>query len=242
MLRNPQNRALIGAWLFIAGAALGLWLFGVSTWAQFEASLFDADMTGNSELSLSCPRFISQEETGYARVTLHNPTEKDHNRFIRTHISAGYVTLMHEDARLEAIPAGESLVLSWPFGAEEAVYGGKMVFIRSFVVGRAPLPSAGAVCGVYVVRTPFGLSGTAFMWLSIALSLVSMAGGLWLWRHAHPTDTPRVRNLQRGMVALGATITIGLALMVIGEWFFAGIALLIATLLALALLTPIVLG
>ncbi len=242
MSPTSSKQAALGALLFIFGAVLGLWLFGMSTWAQFEASLFDADMTGNSELALTCPRFISRQETGYARITLYNPTEKDHTRFVRTHISAGYVTLMHEDARLEPIPAGDSRTLEWPFTAEEAVYGGKMVFVRSFVVGRAPLPSAGGVCGVYVVAAPFGLSGTAFMWLAIVLSLGSMGGGLWLWRQAHPLATPRVHNLQRGMTALALVIAAGLALMVLGEWFFAGVALLIAALLGLALLTPLVLG
>ncbi len=239
---KPNWNARSGAIIFMLGAILGAWLFGVSTWAQFEASLFDADMVGASTLPQVCPRFISRDETGQVHITLHNPTEKDHARFLRTHITAGYVTLMHEDARLEEVPAGESLTLSWPVTTKNAVYGGRMIFFRSFVVGRAPLPSAGNVCGIYVVNTPFGLSGTAFMWLAIGISLLGMGGGIWLWQRSQPRQTRHALNLQRGMKMLAAVIAAGLGLMVLGAWFFAGIALLLALLLALALLTPLFLG
>lgn len=238
---KPTFPARIGATLFLLGILLGAWLNGASTWAQFEASLFDADMVGNSELPMQCPRFIATDETGIVAVTLHNPTEKDHSRFIRTHISAGYVTLMHEDARLVDVAAGESLTLQWPFTAKDAVYNGRMVFVRSFVVGRAPLPSASNGCGVYVLQHTFGLSGMQFALLISLVSLLLMGSGFYLWKKGQAAENPRVINLQRGMWALAVSVVVGLGLMFAGEWFFAAIALLVTVLLAVSMLTPILL-
>ncbi len=235
------TRARLGSLIFILGALLGIWLLGASTWAQFEATLFDADLTGSSMLQMECPRFLMPQETGAAVITLTNPTDKDHSRFIRTHITAGMVTLMHEDARLEPVPAGGSIQVAWPVRAADAVYGGRMIFVRSFVVGRAPLPSASATCGIYVLRWPLPLRGETFMWVSIVLSLVLMRAGFLLWRKESPV-TPHWRNLFRGLAILGWAINIGLALMVLGAWFPAAIDLLGIALLSLALLRPIFQG
>ncbi len=182
---NTQNKSVhnLSIILYAIGFVAGLWLAGVTIWANMEASLFDAAMQSDETLdTLRCPALLSVTETGLVRATFHNGSERPLNFFVRANISNGYVTLMRQNnARLPLAP-GESQELTWAVDAADAAYG-RFVLVRVNVLRNPAYPTRDASCGIYLFPLPW-LTGGQAVALALAMSLLGMGGGLALrlWR------------------------------------------------------------
>jgi hypothetical protein len=159
---NTQNKSVrnLSIILYAIGFVAGLWLAGVTIWANMEASLFDAAMQSDETLdTLRCPALLSVTETGLVRATFHNGSERPLNFFVRANISNGYVTLMRQNnARLPLAP-GESQELTWAVEAADAAYG-RFVLVRVNVLRNPAYPTRDASCGIYLLPLPW-LTGRA---------------------------------------------------------------------------------
>jgi hypothetical protein len=217
--------------VFAAGVLLGLALVTGATWADLEASLFDSSMTADEALgTLRCPVLITRTESGTISATIKNPTERRKNRYVRAHISQGYLTVMREENTKFEVESGAKRELEWGVNPEDAVYG-RMILARIHVFGSYPLPAMHQSCGILVLDVP-GLSGRAFVALVVVVSCLLMAIGLGLWSVAERPMLRRARNASAAMVAMAVIVVLGLLTIAVG-WWEAGVLSLVVVVLLL---------
>ena len=90
----------VGTIIFSIGIALAFGLLAALVWGDLEASLFSTALDAEKSLrTLSCPVFISKNETSQIKATFKNPLDKDWSRFTRVYISDGFITLKREKVR-----------------------------------------------------------------------------------------------------------------------------------------------
>jgi hypothetical protein len=217
--------------VFAAGTLLGFIVVTGATWADLEASLFDSSMTADEALgSLRCPVLITERESGTISATIKNPTERLKTRYVRAHISQGYLTVMREEDTKFEVESGAKRKLEWSVGPEDAVYGW-MILARIHVFGSYPLPAQHQSCGILVLDVP-GLSGTATVVIAAAASLLLMALGLGLWLLVGRPVVGRERNAAAAMAAMAVILCLGLLTLLVG-WWEAGVLSLVVIILLL---------
>lgn len=230
----------LGVLLFAMGLLLGMALFGAAIWADFEAVLFNPGLSYDAPLrSLRCPPMITTSETGTVTASLTNPLDRPTERYVRAHITDGYVTLMREVNRSVPLEPGETERLEWSVTADDAAFD-RFVLVKIIVRGRYPLPSRQGTCGILVVGVPF-LSGDQVFGLVFAASLISMAAGYGLWRRASRLVGRQRQQVARAMVALAGSIALGAVAGWMG-WLLPGIILFVFTILGIGVIIGYVLN
>lgn len=227
-LRERLARPL-GILLFSAGLLLGMALFGTLVWADFEAVLFNPGRRYDAPLrSLRCPVMITRSETGTVTASLTNPLDRSIDRYVRAHITDGYVTLMREVDQSVSIASGERERLAWEVTADDAAFE-RFILVRIVVRGRYPLPSRQGTCGIFVVDVPY-LTGEQVFGLVFTASLISMGMGFGLWYRA--SEPLRARGLQaaRAMGMLASSVALGTIVGWLGWWLPGAIVFLITVL------------
>jgi hypothetical protein len=228
---NSKNKLILtlGVLIFSVGALLGIALFGVVVWADFEASMFDLNMRGTAPLkTLTCPVMMTATEAGAVTATFANPLERPVEFMIRAHISDGYVTLMREINSELSVAPGETKPLEWPVAADDAAYG-CLILVRVRVGARYPLPSRHASCGIVVVGLPY-LTGNLIFALAFAASLLSMVVGAGLWVGANRPLKGLGLDVTRAMGALAGCVVAGTVVGLLG-WWVVGVIILVITVL-----------
>jgi hypothetical protein len=228
---NSKNRVIriLSVLLFSVGVLLGIALFGLTVWADFEASMFDVTMRGTASLkTLACPVLMTATETGTVRATFTNPFERPVEFRIRAHISDGYVTLMREINSNLSLAPGETKPLEWPVTPDDAAYG-RLILVRVRVGAKYPLPSRHASCGILVVGLPY-FTGNLVLGIAFATSLLSMVAGTGLWILANRPLRGLGRDATWAMGALAGCVVAGTVVGLLG-WWVVGVIILVITVL-----------
>jgi hypothetical protein len=228
---NSKNKLIhtLGVLIFSVGALLGIALFGVVVWADFEASMFDVSMRGTAPLkTLTCPVMMTATEAGTVRATFTNSLERPVEFTIRTHISDGYVTLMREINSKLSLAPGETKPLEWPVTPEDAAYG-RLILVRVRLAAKYPLPSRHGSCGILVVDVPC-FTGNLIFAFAFAASLLSMVAGAGLWVGANRPLKGLGLDVTRAMGALAGCVVAGTVVGLLG-WWVVGVIILVITVL-----------
>lgn len=221
----------LGILLFAVGLLLGMGLFGVVIWADLEAALFSPGLRQDAALrSLRCPVMITKWETGTVSASVTNPLDRPTERYVRAHISDGYVTLMREINTSVSLAPGETERLAWTVRADDAAFE-RLILVKVVVRGRYPLPSRDGTCGILVVDVPV-FSGNQVFGLSLVVSLLSMAAGFGLWYRSSQPLHGEGRQAIRAMGVLTGSIVAGTFVGWLGLWV-PGLILFVITVLGI---------
>ncbi len=238
MFKNPKRwHRTLGLYIFFAGVLLGMFFTAMLTWADFEASLFDAS-TDSSALkleSLRCPVLLNGEETGTVTASFKNAADWALRRTIDTHISHGFVILMREERTRIDLQPGEKRALQWTIAPEDAAWG-RFILVRLHVQRAAPLPPRSGSCGVLVLNIPFG-TGTQITIAVVIISLLLIALGAVLWLRGTEAQRKDLRAADYLALALGPMTLLALISSMLGGWFFSTILLVIAILIVVTIVT-----
>ena len=224
----------LGVVLFSLGLLLGMGLFGAVIWADFEAMLFNPALSQEAPLrSLRCPVMITTSETGTVTASLSNPLDRSTERYVRAHITDGYVTLMREVNQRVPLAPGEKQRLEWAVTADDAAFN-RFILVKVIVRGRYPLPGRQGTCGILMVDVPL-LNGRQIFSLTFAASVLSMAAGYGLWFGASRPLDQRRQQVARAMVALAGGVVLGTIVGWLG-WWLPGFILFLITVLGVGVI------
>ena len=211
-----------GIVLFAFGVLLGMALTAVTVWADLEASFFDAVLAsrgGETLKTLSCPVLMTSSETGVVRVALENSAEKPIELRLRAHITDGHVMLMREVNATVPLEPGEEETTEFYLTGDDVTFNW-LILVRVLQFRYYPLPSRQAACGVLVLDVPF-FTGGQLLALTIAVAVLSLAGGIALWVAGNwPLNRPTLATA-RTMGALTASLLVGFSVGVLGAWLIA---------------------
>ena len=211
-----------GIVLFAFGVLLGMALTAVTVWADLEASFFDADLAsrgGEALKTLRCPVLMTTSEMGVVRVDLENPVEKPIELRLRAHITDGYVTLLREVNANVPLEPGEEQTTEFYLTGDDVTFDW-LILVRVLQFRYYPLPSRQAACGVLVLDVPF-LTGGQLLALTIAVTVLGLAGGIALWVAGNwPLNRPTLAT-SRTMGALTVSLLVGFIVGALGSWLTA---------------------
>ncbi|MGQ9833205.1 MAG: hypothetical protein ACUVRJ_05330 [Candidatus Villigracilaceae bacterium] len=209
--------------IFTAGILIGILFVGGASWADYEASLFDADNGADGILwSVHCPVMIAPHETGTARAVIKNELNRQRIRRVQTHISAGFVTLMEEYLQTLELAPDEARSLEWEFSAQNAAWR-RFVLVRVTLFGNYPSPSRTGSCGVQVVNF-FGLPGKVVTLLACCLSWLLVFAGILLRKRSESLNhRPESYSL---MFAFAGLLLIGMISVLPGLWLLGALSTL----------------
>ena len=225
---------ILSAASFILGIFLGMMFYGMATWADFEASLFDTSIKSDDSLkSLRCPIVIGPSQEAVIAATIRNTLDRKNLISIRASFSDGYITLMRQDDQRLTLEPGEITKLEWPFTAKDAVWD-RVVMARVTQARSYPEPSKSGSCGILLINF-LGLNGnwTTAIWLGITFLL--LISGLVIWSQINQPLKGRPADAFKAMLALSLVVSTGILIMFVGVWMLALLVLLINFLLVLSM-------
>ncbi|MBL7184236.1 MAG: hypothetical protein ISS50_07280 [Anaerolineae bacterium] len=229
---NSKNKTIriLGVLIFSAGVLLGMALFGIVVWGDFEAAMFDPSIKRDAPLAtLRCPVMMTKTETGTVSATFTNPLERPIELYTRAHITEGYVTLMREIITTLPLDPGETKPLQWTVTPDDAAFG-RLILVKITVNRKYPLPSRQGTCGILVVDLPY-FTGNQIFAFTLAASLLSMVAGAGLWVVANrPLRGPGL-DVTRAMGVLAGSVLTGTIVGLRGSWMFGGLIFVFTVLL-----------
>lgn len=238
MFKNPKRwHSTLGLYVFFVGILLGMLFTMMITWADFEASLFDAS-TDSSALkleSLKCPVLLNGDETGTVKASFANPADWALRRTIDTHISHGFVIMMREERTRIDLQPGEKRTLQWTISPEDAAWG-RFILVRLHVQRAGALPPRSGSCGVLVVDLPFG-NGAQITAMIIGMSVLLMAIGAILWIRGTEAQNKDLRSVDYIALTLAPVIMTALVTSMLGVWLISAILLILAVLAIVTIVT-----
>ncbi|MBI3158648.1 MAG: hypothetical protein HYZ26_03485 [Chloroflexi bacterium] len=228
------HRSNLGLALYLLGLAIATYLTAGSVWADLEAVQFDPAIRAQALLEgMRCPILLTEADQEAITLSLPNLQDKPNERPIRVRITEGTVILVHEFTERILLEPNETKLLTYPIAASDAAWG-RFVLARIYAFADYPLPAMAATCGVWVFHTGL-VTGQALLIGLIAISLLSMAGGGWLWARSGRLNHEE-KNFSLGMGALTLVVYAALAAGLAGNWLVGGALLIVSVLLALTLL------
>ena len=228
-LKNKTIR-ILGVLIFSTGVLLGMALFGIIVWGDFEATMFDPSIKQDAPLTtLRCPVMMTKTETNAVTATFTNPLERPIELYTRAHITEGYVTLMREINTTLSLDPGETKPLQWTVTSDDAAFG-RLILVKVTVNRKYPLPSRQGTCGILVVGLPY-FTGTQIFAFTFAVSLLSMAGGAGLWVVANRPLKGLGLDVISAMGVLAGSILAGTIVGLRGSWMFGGLIFVFTVLL-----------
>jgi hypothetical protein len=225
-----KNKVLrtLGTIFFIAGILVGMVMFILMNWANFEAYFyFGTTAPADKSLpTLRCPLLMTTAYADEISIRLTNDTKLDLSPQIRTEISSS--DLARVETANYPLPAGETTKLSWGVNANDMVFG-HLILARVFVFSAYTLPSRSSTCGTVIINLPF-FSGIDIFILALAFIVVCMAAGWGLWLAGSRPFQKNEVVAARAMVFFTIAVVIGLIAGIIGLWV-AGVVCMVACLL-----------
>ena len=234
MTTKNKNFRRLGVVLFAIGVLLGMALIGVTIWTDLEASFFDSMMASRGDeplKTLRCPVLMTTSETGRISATFENTADKPIELRLRAHVTDGFVTLMREVNTTLPLEPGEKKTAEFQLTANDRAYRW-LILARVLQARHHPFPARQAACGVLVLDLPF-LTGNQLFALTIAVTVLCLAGGIALWSVA---DWPLNRSAlatARTMGILVVCLLIGFLVAISGAWLIASLLFAINLLLIL---------
>ncbi len=228
---SAQVKRRLGLGMFAGGVLLALLIAGLSTWANTEAVYYGfPHMTMNRLTTLSCPHFIAWDEESEVQVRLTNTNSYPATVGIKSWVSVPLAWEIHTDHR--KLQPGETWLWVRPIGSEENRVLRHFVFVTAYAFGGYPMPQRQSTCGIYVLPLR-GVRGDTVMWLALALTVVLLFGGWWLWRRSGGEEaTPTLPRWTVHFFLVLAPLTVATALWL--TWALA-IALLVVSVLAIVI-------
>ncbi len=216
--RDQAGRGRIaGVALFTAGTILGMFLIGISVYADFEATLFGTIVPNETIRPIRCPVFISDTETGWVLASIRNKNENPSDIRVNAHISKGHLILMREFDDTILLEPGQSQKFSWEIYPEDAAYG-HLILVRVVVMNpRSSITHRGS-CGVVVLNLPGQMKGSNLFWLLFVSALIFMISGSALWWNYGRSYTGRRLEATRSILGLGILVLVGLTSAAAGVW------------------------
>jgi len=225
-----KNMRILGVLVFSVGVLIGMALFGIVVWEDFEAAMFDPSIKRDATLTtLRCPVMMTKTETGKVTATFTNSLERPIELYTRAHITEGYVTLMREVNTKLPLDPGETKPLQWTVTSDDAAFG-RLILVKVTVNRKYPLPSRQGTCGILVVGLPY-FTGTQIFAFAFAASLLSMAGGAGLWVVANRPLKDLGLDVIVAMGALAGSVLAGTIVGLRGSWMFGGLIFVFTVLL-----------
>jgi hypothetical protein len=218
----------LGLALFVVGALAAIFCAGIAAWGDMEASLFDSALAPEAPLNIQCPILITTAETATVSTVVDNYTDRPVQTAVRAHFSQGHVTLIREVSAQLSLAPGEQQQLEWTVGPEDAAFG-RVILVRIHVLRSGALPYRAGACGIVVVGLPF-LTGGLFWGLLVAVSLLSMGGGIALWVLVQRPLLGQGLAVTRMMGVLAGILVIAIFVGFLGLWLI-GLLLLLFTVL-----------
>ena len=228
-LKNKTIR-ILGVLIFSVGVLLGMALFGIVVWGDFEATMFDPSIKQDAPLTtLRCPVMMTKTEAGTVTATFTNPLERPIELYTRAHITEGYVTLMREINTTLPLNPGETKPVHWTVASDDAAFG-RLILVKVTVNRKYPLPSRQGTCGILVVGLPY-FTGTQVFAFAFAASLLIMAGGASLWVVANRPLKDLGLDVISAMGVLAGSVLAGTIVGLRGSWMFGGLIFVFTVLL-----------
>jgi len=220
--------------VILVGNLFGLILTAGMVWGDLEGSLFSFGVEGEKNLKgLHCPVLITPRETGQINIKLRNPGDEEISRYIRAKVSQRYVTLTRSENKTMYIEPGKSATATWNIYPEDAAYD-RIILFRAYVHRSYPYPSMDGNCGVLLVNIPW-MTGKQFVVFSTSLTLLIIAGGVYLMRRDWNQLGLEKQKTGYGLFFLSAIIILNLTLSFQGLWL-AGLLLLVFIILLLMIM------
>ena len=227
--------------VYAAGALLGMMIFGLASWGDLEASLFDSAITQDGRIRVSCPIVIAENETGTIRMTIKNPSDKPIMNRVKFRATDGFVTLIQEAKERYALEVGEEKELEWVVAADDAAFGGWLILAKVRAIPSYPLVDRQGSCGILVFNL-FNLTGNQTLILASTVSVLCLGTGLLLWWGTNKPLQGRKHSAFRAMLALAGLILIGFTVSVLGYWVVGGILFVIGILVVGAIIAFFISG
>jgi hypothetical protein len=204
--------------LLLVGVLLGMALAGVAIWGDLEANRFDENLSHFRDASLKtlrCPVLLTKGESGTVTATFDNPLDRSLTLTVRTHVSR-YLTYLRDDTQLLPLSPGQKKKLEWTVTPDDIVYG-HLILVKTLQLRHYPLPGRLASCGIVVLDILYP-TGKVLFGLALAVSLLSIGGGLALWWAGSQPLTKRRRQTMRTLGALAIAVVIDMIPSFMGWW------------------------
>ncbi len=226
---KPALARALTLMLFVFGLVLMAALAAVATWGDLEATVFDSSIASQEPWDgLDCPVLMGSKGTVTVTATVENPTARPLSLLVRMRTSHGFVTLMNQEDTRVSLQAGERKQVAWPVQPSDAAFR-LFVLVRVHVLPSGPFPYRSASCGIMVLNTPL-LSGLPLLIATVALGLLCLGAGMFLWFRQNQPLTDRPLAVFYGMAVQGGAAVLALIVGLAGLWLF-GLLLLVFMLL-----------
>ena len=209
--------------LYSIGILLGITLSTQSIWADYEAASYGFLRRAQAPFKgLSCPIFMTRDETQVIQIRLTNSTEKKISPSIRTEIS----TRVLLDSKLEffELEPGESLLVERIINAENIDLG-QFIFAKASVFSSHPLPDQENTCGVFIL--PMRGNGTVILIITSVISLIATIISLFL---LNKNKAPKKLVYPLGFIA--TAMVLAMTFSFLGLWI-QGILMLVLVILTI---------
>lgn len=207
--------------LYAISVLLGVTLSTLAIWADYEATSYGFARRAQTPFKgLSCPIFMTRDETQTIQIRLTNPTQKKISPSIRTEISTRVVP----DSKLEffELEPGESILVERTINAENIDLD-QFIFAQASIFSAHPLPDQENTCGVFIL--PMRGNGTVILIITAVISLISTIISLLLLRKS---SAPKKLVYPLGFIA--ATMILAMAFSFLGLWIQGVLMLVLAIL------------
>lgn len=216
MQNNKKLLRTLGIVFFYTGILVGVVLFILMNWANFEAFFyFGYSAPADKALTtLRCPLLMTTTDKSAVTISITNNTDRDLAPLIRTDFSYSDMVISKSDNY--PIAAGETRRLSWTVSSDNMSFG-HLVLLRVYVHSVFTLPSRASTCGTVMVKVP-GLTGIQLFVIMLTFSLACMAAGWGLWlTGSRPIQTDEL-IATRAMSIFTAIVLLGILAGFIDWW------------------------
>ncbi len=187
--------------------------------------------------SLKCPRAVGVSQPAILSVTLDNKADKPLKTVIMAHI-ARPIYDFEERVNVD-IPAGEKKTFTWQTTPEDVIFG-RMILADFFVIHALDQPNRYSTCTVLVL--PWNVNGDLFLGIFVALGLLLVILGGWLWiRKVEVNQTNRPFVIQ-GTMLLAEITVVGMLAAFFGVLALGVLAILLTALFGIVLAAYILQG
>lgn len=221
---NAKWQRYLGLALLSLGLLLAVLCAGIAAWGDMEAAVFDASLSPDAPLPIRCPIMINSVETATVSAVVDNFTDLPAQLPAWAHVSQGYVTWIREERVQLSLAPGERQRLEWTVGPDDAAFG-RVILVRIHALRSGALPYRAASCGIVVVPIS-SPNGNLLFGILVAVSLLSMGGGIALWALAQRPLLGQRLAVTRMMGTLAGVLVVAIVVGVLGVWV-AGLLLLL---------------
>ena len=229
---------ICGSVLFIIGIALGLLLFGSSTWADLEATFYGFKEMGDERINtIDCPILMTTSDVGAIAATFKNPNDSAIQFMVRADISGR--GQFRSESKMISLEPHKSMKVEWRVTSEDVDLG-YFIFAQISNFPAMKIPFRHASCGIVVLKLPQFTGGQVFTFLMIVI-LFGILGGLVILETYGKPLTGKLQDTTRAMKTLGVLVLLGLLVSLQGLWML-GVLLFAASILAIGVIVGFMLA